>query len=312
MLAESFVSFFTMLSVQAADAHAAPLTSLNGLPIARYAPGRPFPPRKKDPLSFGIDVSARAAVVVDVASGESLFEKDAQKTFPVASLTKLMTAMTFLDQRPTMDEEVMLLEEDNALDGKSLFAPKERFSKRELIHALLIGSSNDAANALARTSGGTEAFVKAMNAKASALRMRRANFVDPSGLNPGNRASALDIALAMREALQYPEIRQATELTAITLKGRATGKSYAIKSTNLLLGSYLNKGPYRIIAAKTGSLPEAGFCLAQTTKHEDHEVIAVVLGSDNHFSRFQDMKALTSWAFDTFEWPRKAGVASAR
>jgi D-alanyl-D-alanine endopeptidase (penicillin-binding protein 7) len=119
-----------------------------------------------------------------------------------------------------------------------------------------------------------------MNAKAQILGMRQAHFDDPTGLDSNNQASAHDVALALRAALHYPEIREITKISKIQLIGRATAKPYLIDSTNLLLGSFLNRDPYRIVAGKTGSLPEAGFCLAQATEDKGgHEVIVVVLGS---------------------------------
>jgi D-alanyl-D-alanine carboxypeptidase len=115
-------------------------------------------------------------------------------------------------------------------------------------------------------------------------------------------ASALDVARMLRSALAYPEIREATQSAVYLLKTTA-GRVIEIEPTNQLLTSYLNKDPYRVILGKTGSLPEAGFCLGMVTrKAEGQQVISVVLGSDTHPSRFQDVKALTAWAFEAFAW----------
>lgn len=305
MLAESFIALTAFLSVQAPsyqdprDAVAA----FNALPVARYVADASVGPVKVRTESIGVDVTARAAVVLDVASGRALFEKDEQTAYPIASLTKLMTAMTFLDTHPNLDEEVEVLASDDPHEGRTVFPAGERFTKGELLQALLVGSVNTAGNVLARTTGGREAFVKQMNQKAHRLHLQRATFVEPTGLDPRNQATAHDVALMLRAALSYPEIREITEHTVITLPGRVSGRPYNIDSTNLLLGSFLNKAPYHIIAAKTGSLPEAGFCLAQVTRFNTNEVITVVLGSANHFERFQDAKSLTYWAFQTYAWP---------
>jgi D-alanyl-D-alanine carboxypeptidase len=83
----------------------------------------------------------------------------------------------------------------------------------------------------------------------------------------------------------------------------ASKREVRVKSTNLLVGSFLNKKPYTIVAAKTGTLPQAGHCMAQITRNADgHQVVAVELGGDNHLGRFQDIKALTAWSFDAYEW----------
>ncbi len=302
MFAETFLSLVGFIAVQAAQPTS---LVLRELPVAKYVPG-PYPiPVKRRADTFGVDTTARAAFVVDVPSGRSLYEKDSNTPYPVASLTKLMTAMVLLDSTPDLREEVTLTDEDDPHEGKAVFPIGERLTKQELLQALLVGSVNMAGNALARTTGGTESFVKKMNAKAHELGMWRASFVDPTGLNSENQASARDVAFALRAALNYPAIREITKQEKIDLQGHATGKPYAVKSTNLLLGSFLNKSPYRIMAGKTGSLKEAGFCLAQATRdEEDHEIITVVLGSENHFVRFQDAKALTYWVFQNFLWKR--------
>jgi D-alanyl-D-alanine endopeptidase (penicillin-binding protein 7) len=309
MFAESFLALASLLTVREARLPPTQTVVVQSLPVAHYVPG-PQPPTKKDENSFGVETTARAAIVLDVASGEVLYEKDAETAYPIASLTKLVTAMTMLDQKQNMDEMVTILAEDDPKEGRPVFPEGEQFTRQDLLRALLVGSVNISGNALARTfPGGRVAFLAAMNAKAQKLGMSQAHFEDPTGLNSHNQASAHDVAMALRAALSYPTIRDITETNQITLVSHTTSKPYLIKSTNLLLGSFLNQDPYRIIAGKTGSLPEAGFCLAQATRNkEGHEVIAVVLDSENHFARFQDAKALTYWAFQSFEWPTKAVV----
>ncbi len=307
MFAESFVTLGALLALQAPLARDLPtaIAAVDALPAARYvAPAAPVP-KKTEVERLGIDVSAESACVIDVATGRILFEKDANKPHPIASLTKLMTAMTLLDDRPDMKEMLTVLPGDDPREGKTVLPIGGRFTREELFDSLLIGSVNIAGNTLARSSeGGMEGFVKRMNEKAKELHLLQATFVEPTGLEPANQASARDVATILRMALSYPEIRETTERSALTLPNRATGKPIEISSTNLLLGSFLNKNPYRIVAAKTGSLPEAGFCLAQATRKEGAgEVISVVLGSNNYFARFQDAKALTFWAFDAYRWP---------
>lgn len=310
MFAESFLSLTALLTIRESRVPSPQPVVAQSLPVARYVPG-PQPPRKKDQASFGVETTARAALVMDVASGEVLYEKDAEAAYPIASLTKLVTAMTVIDRKEDMDEIITILAEDDPKEGRAVFPEGERFTRRELLEGLLVGSVNIAGNALARESGGQE-FIRAMNERARRIGMSQATFVDPTGLNSQNQASAHDVALILRTALSYPEIREITHKDKIELRGRATNKPYVIKSTNLLLDSFLNQGPYQILAGKTGSLREAGFCLAQATRDKQgHEVIAVVLGSNNHFSRFQDAKALTSWTFQTFDWPAKTVISPA-
>ncbi len=305
MFAESFLALASLLAVREARIPVLQPSFERSFPVAQYVAG-PQPPSKKDTNSFGVETTARAAIVVDVASAEVLYEKDAETAYPIASLSKLITAMTLLEQKPNLDEIITVTKEDDPKEGRPIFPEGEQFTRRELLRALLVGSVNLAGNALARTSGGETAFVAAMNRKAQKLGMSQAVFIDPTGLDSRNQASAHDVALALRAALSYPEIRDITKLEKVTLIDHRANKPYLIKSTNLLLESFLNQAPYRIVAGKTGSLPEAGFCLAQATRNkEGREVIVVVLGSENHFARFQDVKALTYWTFQAFTWPQK-------
>jgi D-alanyl-D-alanine endopeptidase (penicillin-binding protein 7) len=307
MLAESFVVLSALLSINGMDFRdpVSAQVAIHSLPVAAYV--SVLPPIKLRVESEGVDVTAKAAITMDVDSGKILFEKDADEVYAIASLTKLVTAMTFLDGHPNLKEEVTIVVGDDAHDGKDILQNGERLSQEEVLRALLVGSVNAAGNVIARISGGQKTFVVRMNQKAQKLGLHQAMFVDPTGLDPNNQATARDVAMMLRAALSYPEIRVATEQPSCVITGRATGKPYEIKSTNLLLDSFLNKAPYQIVAAKTGSLPEAGYCFAQVTKRQaGGEVISVVLGSENHFSRFQDVKALTYWAFQTYQWPRKA------
>lgn len=302
MFAESLMTLVGLLSLQTGTDAVQP-TYLRALPLANPVTSTQMAPVKKNTESVGVDVTARAAAILDVQSGQFLFLKDSNAPYPIASLTKLVTAMVFLDSHPDFTKEITFTAEDETAESRSPFLAGETLSEREWFESLLVGSVNAAGNVLARADGNREAYLKAMNDKARELGMEHAIFYDPTGLDRRNKASAKDVALALRAALSYPQIRDITKLERVQFKGRLNGKTYLIKSTNLLLTSFLNKTPYKIIAGKTGSLPEAGFCMAQATQDQKgNEVIAVVLGSDNHFARFQDAKALTYWAFKNYDW----------
>ncbi|MFO0765116.1 MAG: serine hydrolase [Patescibacteria group bacterium] len=283
----------------------APETVTARLPVAKYVSVTNNAPIKKRVESIGVDVTAKSAVVVDVASGEVLFSKDSDVAYPIASLTKLVTIVTALDEKLDLDEKVAIKKED-AAGYKPIFFEGETFTRRDLLKAMLVGSSNEAANALARTSPeGYDAFIVNMRKKAREIGMRRAEFYDAAGLNPRNKASAQDIAFALKAAMANSEVRDVVGMQSVDLKNTIGPKPYRLIATNLLLTSDLNKGENKIIAAKTGTLPEAGFCFAQATREGDKTVISVVLGSETHFSRFQDVKAMTYWAFGAYEWPKQ-------
>lgn len=303
MFAESFIAVLGLLALQ--ESVPPPIVgSTPSLPVARaILPAEPSP-QKKDRNSLGVSVTSKASAVMDVKSGSFLYKKDADRPYSIASLSKLITAMVVLDEDPQLQDVIELLGEDEPKGFKVSLLRGEKMTKEELLSMLLVGSDNEAANAFARLHGGRELFEAKMNRKAAELGMRQAFFADPSGLDARNRASAADVALAMRAALGYEKIRETTKHRSLTIVGRTSGHPYVIKSTNLLLGSGLNTDGYEIEAGKTGSLDEAGFCLAQTTKDPNgHEIIVVSLGSETHFSRFDDVKALTYWTFQAYEWP---------
>ena len=261
-------------------------------------------PRKKNPNAVGVKTQARSVFVADLATGKILYAKNSHEKLPIASMTKLVTAMIFLDQKPKMTDTITFDASDFDGEGKAVFAPGETITNADALNAMLIGSVNAAANAIARTAG-KEIFVRKMNEKVASLHLRSPIFFEPSGVNPQNQASAADLASILSTAMGYPDIQAAAHQSSIVISGLATKKTYKIDSTNLLLSSYLNKEPYKILVAKTGSLPEAGYCMGQVTQSSDgHSVIAIELGSANHFSRYQDVKNLTAWAFHAFEWGR--------
>lgn len=263
----------------------------------------PQPPVKLHPESLGVKTTAASAFVADLATGNVLYAKDPYHVQPIASLTKLVTAMVFLDLKPDLTKTVVFTDEDFDHEEKSIFQSGEEMTSDDVLRSMLVGSVNASANILARTTLGKEKFVAAMNEKMRELNLRSPVFVEPSGIDPQNRANAADVAAIISTAAGYPEIRSYSELPEVNVHGRTTNQDINVKSTNLLLSTYLNQKPYSIVIAKTGSLPEAGFCMAQITKNEQgHAVVVVELGDENHFARYQDIKALTTWAFDTYEW----------
>ena len=281
--------------------HNAQMALHASLPSANPAQVRPSPPRKIRPESLGMETSSQCAFVADVASGQVLYAKDAHRVLPLASLTKLITAMTFLDMKPDMTKTVTVLPEDEDTQDTLVFPVGETLTYKQVFQSMLIGSVNTSANLVARTTLGRQAFIEAMNKKVQDLHLQSPHFVDPSGLDSDNQGDAADVAAILSTALSYPEIREATQMPEVDFQ--TSIKAYKIKSTNLLMRSYLNQKPYAIVAAKTGSLPAVGFNMAQVTKNADgHQVVAVELGSNDTFERFADIKALTTWAFDTYQW----------
>jgi D-alanyl-D-alanine endopeptidase (penicillin-binding protein 7) len=262
-----------------------------------------LPPKKKNPKNLGVATSGKSVFVADVASGGIMYAKAPHDVHPIASITKLMTALVLMESEKKLNGDLTFIESDFDHESKPIFEAGDTISRNDAMRALLVGSVNAAGNALARTSGlSREEFIARMNQKAEELNLNSMNFVEPTGLKSGNCGDAADVAALITIALRDSVIRGILDEPEVSLKTKA-GKDYKVESTNLLLTSYLNKSPYKIVGAKTGSLPEAGYCMAQVTKDDKgHEVVAVLLGSDNHFSRYRDIKSLTGWAFNSFDW----------
>ncbi|MBU2566094.1 hypothetical protein KKG46_00880 [Patescibacteria group bacterium] len=260
-------------------------------------------PRKIDPNNLGLVVSGQSVFVADVASGGVLFAKAPHDVRSIASLSKLMTSIVVLESDQGLEGNLSFVRSDFDYRSSTEFRINETIDKRDALKAMLVGSVNEVAVAFARSSGMSEdEFILRMNQKAKELHLVSLSFADPTGLNVENKGSAADVAALITIAMNYPEIREALNLSEINLTTKE-GKEYNVESTNLLLQSFLNEDPYKIMAAKTGSLPEAGYCLAQVTRNSaGHEVVVVMLGGDNHFTRFKDVKALTSWVFDSYIW----------
>ncbi len=256
-------------------------------------------PQRRATESFGPLIKSREAIVIDNQSGKVLFAKKAYQAQPIASLTKLITAMVFLDQQPDLKHWVEIKDDDRLDGGRALLQPGEEFRAGDLLEATLVGSLNNGAKALsAATDLSPHEFVAAMNRKARELGIKQAAFVEPSGLSPDNRLSAYGVALALKAALKYPLIKRALSSEKWTLISR-TGRIHIISSTNKLLGGYLD-----IVGGKTGYIDEAGFCLANLVRSRQVPagIVVVILGAPNQTARFEENKFLSQWVFDNWRW----------
>jgi len=262
------------------------------------------PPYKNDPESLGVITTAASAVVVDKGSGEILFEKNIDERRPVGSLTKLMTAMVFLETHPDLEVRAAVMGEDVRLGGRDHLYLDDYVTVGRLLESSLIGSDNPATVSLVRLSGlSQDEFISRMNELAQSFGMINSRFTEPTGLDSRNVSTAREVVLLLRHALDYADIRRITTRATSEFSSES-GRTYVIPTTNLLLGSYLNSNPFSIVGGKTGFLPSAGYCLGlEIDDGDEHAVFSVVLGSDTQSTRFQEIKGLTQWAFDTYTWP---------
>ncbi len=254
-------------------------------------------PYRLNNQSLGMKVTAQAALAVDQKSGAVLWQKNARQQRSLASITKLATALVFLENNPGWETEVTIQKSDYRAGGRSYIYSGEKISLKDLFNISLVASSNHATMALARATGlSAEDFVARMNNKAKELGMKQTTFIEPTGLDPANVATAEDIISLARAAFLKPEIKSATIQSEYVFKVLNNQRSEKVKNTDKLLGSYL-----KVLAGKTGYLDEAGYCLVSLVGGEDsQELLMVVLGSATEADRFQDLKALAQWAFDNY------------
>lgn len=232
------------------------------------------------------------ALVQDADSGETILAKNSDQVAPIASITKLMTAMVILDRGLDLNDEIVVSREDiDHLKGShSRLRVGTRLTRRELLLLALMASENRAAAALGRTyPGGTEEFVAAMNRKARALGMHETHYVDPTGLDSGNVSSAEDLARLVKAADEYPLIREFTTTERAVVRTR--GQKLAFVNTNRLV-----RNPrWDIYLSKTGYISEAGRCLVMRVRVASKDLIVVLLDSWGKYSRFGDANRIRKW-----------------
>lgn len=261
------------------------------------------PQKKENSNSLGIETTARSAVVFDRDAGEILFEKNSREKISLASLTKLMTALVALDENPDWDKIIRLTRADDR-DGGIVYARSpEDVTVNDLFQMTLVGSVNNAAMALARSTGLTgEGFVAKMNDKAEDLGLKNTVFADPTGLLPENQSTARDVAKLLASAMEKEEIKKSVVQKKYIFSPIGSKKTYYVKSTDELLWSFLNEAPYTFIGGKTGYIEESGYNLAVEVERDGHRVVIVVLGSASAEDRFKEIKGLTDWTFENYSW----------
>jgi serine-type D-Ala-D-Ala endopeptidase (penicillin-binding protein 7) len=245
-----------------------------------------------------IALRSSSALVQDAATGDVVFAKNAEAVVPIASLTKLMTAIIILDRGLDLEEKITLSREDAvAMKGsRSRLRTGLTLTRGDLLLLSLMASDNRAAAALGVSyPGGLEAFADAMNAKAAVLDMNESRFVEPTGLSPANVSTAADLAKLVRAAHEYPLIRE------YSTKDRATVHFTSGRSTRVQRLGYGNTNGlvrskyWDIELSKTGYISEAGRCLVMHVRLAEKDLIVVLLDSWGKHSRIGDANRIRKW-----------------
>ena len=242
----------------------------------------------------GPKLRSAAALVLDAESGETLYAKNSEIILPIASITKLMTAIVVLERGLDLEQRVAVSTADlRAMRGARMpgrLRSGSVLTRDELLLLTLMASENRAAAALARTyPGGTESFVAAMNAEAGRLGLYDTRFTDPTGLSPDNVSSAQDLAKLVRAAHGYALIREYS--TRPSARVRARGGTIGYSNTNRLVRS----DQWDIELSKTGYIGAAGRCLVMHMRVASRDLVVILLDSWGKYTRLADARRIRKW-----------------
>jgi serine-type D-Ala-D-Ala endopeptidase (penicillin-binding protein 7) len=238
------------------------------------------------------DVRSRAVLVLDRTDGHELFARDADRAVPIASITKLMTALVVLDAGQPLDEQLRVTADDRVRGrgAASRIPVGAVLTRADLLRQALMASENRAARVLGRSyPGGEDAFVRAMNARAAQLGMSRTRFIDAAGLSSENVASARDVSRLIMAASQNPKIRVFS--TAESHSVRFGRRQLEFRNTD----SLVRDSGWEVAVQKTGYITEAGKCLALQARIRGRDVVIVLLNSWGKYTRVADARRIRRW-----------------
>lgn len=267
----------------------------------------------KDPQQISPIINAKASIAIDLTTGSVLYEKNSHNRMPIASITKLMTALIIIEENK-LDEVVTVSQNANATGGSTMnLHTNEQITVENLLRGTLINSANDGAIALAEfnvrninkdainenkpySPGTVNDFVAKMNKRAAELGLINTHFANPTGLDhPNNYSSAYDIAKLGSYLYNNKLVKEIAQIKETEVTSKTGDYTHKLKSTNDLLDSYLH-----VKGLKTGNTEGAGLCLISISENEQgHEIATVVLNSP---ARFEETKILIDWVFRSYNW----------
>jgi serine-type D-Ala-D-Ala endopeptidase (penicillin-binding protein 7) len=239
-----------------------------------------------------LELKSSVALVLDSDTNEVLFSKNPQAVLPIASLTKLMTALIVAEAKLPLNEMLTITDDDvdTEKNSRSRLRVGTALSREEMLHLALMSSENRAAHALGRAyPGGLDAFVVAMNQKAHQLGMTDTRYVEPTGLSSRNQSSARDLAVLVRAAQEHPIIREFS--TSSEYQVDVGNRPTQFHTTNSLVRS----PAWDIALQKTGYITEAGRCLVMQARMAGRQLIMVFLDSAGKYSRIGDAERVRRW-----------------
>jgi D-alanyl-D-alanine carboxypeptidase len=252
-------------------------------------------------------VRVEAALVLDPATQTVLFEKKRDKRWPIASITKLVTASVLLDVR---DQSLSLpqpitVQESDIKEGPLYFSVGDVVAWDDAFRIMLVGSSNSAVEALVRATGlSTERWQKLVIDKLGSWGLQKTQLGEPSGLSAGDISTPYEVATIFEHALERKEIFNALSTPSFSYTPLNGKKAVHVGSTNLFLSGNLSTNFTTPPIGKTGFIDEAGYNLVALVKGpQGQQLVAVVLGAQTHFDRFTEMEKIATWALNSYQWP---------
>jgi D-alanyl-D-alanine endopeptidase (penicillin-binding protein 7) len=251
-------------------------------------------------------IGSEAYIVMDKSTGKILTVKRENLQWPIASLTKLITADVVLEEGVMLNASHEVRNYDNVGGARLWVSDKDTFSVNDLFYATLVASANNAANALSRTTQlPREEFLSQMNQRASDLNLIKTKFVDPTGIEVGNVSTPREFARLARRIFLRKEIQRYTTTAQREIYVQNRGTSKLMKNTNWMLYKSQYDDLY-VTGSKTGFLYESGWNLVTTIRpseiDKDRELLIVLFGAKSRSGSFEDTKRLANWAWDVYEW----------
>ncbi len=272
--------------------------------LAGFAP-EVSEPIRVNPAEVESQIGAEAYVVMDKKSGKILTVKKENLEWPVASLTKLITADIVLREEIPMAQKHAVLNSDNVGGAKLNVYNGDMFTMDDLLYATLVGSANNAANAISRTVGlSRDGFIRNMNQRAKDMNLVQTRFVDPTGIETGNVSTPLEMARIARTVFKNEKVQKytTTSFKYVDVINRGTQKK--MTNTNWMLYKPAYDDVY-VTSGKTGFLYESGWNLAVALKpsaKDERELLIVIFGGTSRGESFNDAKRLATWAWKVHKW----------
>ncbi|MFA4996386.1 MAG: D-alanyl-D-alanine carboxypeptidase family protein [Patescibacteria group bacterium] len=264
-----------------------------------------LPRPKIKPMATKATANARHYILADPDSGTIFAKNDADAQVPIASTTKIMSAVIALENYDLNDVATISTEASTQIGADAFLIPGEKITVENLLNCMLIKSGNDSAYAVAEhmsgDTGGIDEFVKKMNEKARELDMNDTDYHDPAGLDVTGYSSARDLYIITKYALKFPKFREIVKKDHFAAKNVDGTIWHDLKQSNRLVAEYNYPGA---IGVKTGYMPEAGHVLVGAAEREGHTLISIVINTyaDTPSASADESRRLLDWGFNNIEW----------